>query len=142
LATVVKVLILMLSTLSRLILGSSNARIIKRYERKVAAITAFEPQLEKLTDSNLQLKTVEFRERLAKGETVDQLLPEAFAVVREAARRTLGLRHFDVQMMGGMTLHDKSIAEMKTGEGKTLVADAGRLSQCAARQGRAYGDRQ
>ncbi len=112
----------MLSTLSRLILGSSNARIVKRYERKVAAITAFEPQLEKLTDSNLQLKTVEFRERLAKGETVDQLLPEAFAVVREAAKRTLGLRHFDVQMIGGMTLHDKSIAEMKTGEGKTLVA--------------------
>jgi preprotein translocase subunit SecA len=122
LAAVVKVLTLMLSTLSRLIFGSSNARIIKRYERKVAAITAFEPQLEKLTDSNLQLKTVEFRERLAKGETVDQLLPEAFAVVREAAKRTLGLRHFDVQMIGGMTLHDKSIAEMKTGEGKTLVA--------------------
>lgn len=112
----------MLSALARLVLGSSNARIIKRYERKIAAISAFEPALKALSDMALQAKTVEFRERLAKGETLDQLLPEAFAVVREASSRVLGLRHFDVQMIGGMALHNKTIAEMKTGEGKTLVA--------------------
>ena len=112
----------MISALSRLIIGSSNARTIKRYERKVAVINALEPEMQKLTDSNLKLKTQEFRDRLAKGETADQLLPEAFAVVREAAKRVLGQRHFDVQLMGGMALNDRSIAEMRTGEGKTLVA--------------------
>ncbi len=112
----------MLAALSRLITGSSNARLLKRYERKVAAINALEPQFKALTDSNLKLKTQEFRERLAKGETVEQLLPEAFATVREAAVRVLGQRHFDVQLMGGMALNDRAIAEMRTGEGKTLVA--------------------
>jgi preprotein translocase subunit SecA len=112
----------MLAALTRLVLGSSNARILKKYEKKVAAINALEPQFVALSDSALQHKTVEFRERLAKGETLDALLPEAFATVREAAKRTLGQRHFDVQLIGGMALHDKTIAEMRTGEGKTLVA--------------------
>jgi preprotein translocase subunit SecA len=112
----------MLSALTRLIVGSSNARTLKRYERKVAVINGLEPQFAKLNDVELKGKTAEFRDRLAKGATLDDLLPEAFATVREAAKRTLGQRHFDVQLMGGMALHDKSIAEMKTGEGKTLVS--------------------
>ncbi len=112
----------MLAALSRLITGSTNARIIKRYEKKVEAINALEPQIAALTDSNLQLKTKEFRERLEKGDALEKLLPEAFAVVREAAKRVLGQRHFDVQLMGGMALNDRAIAEMRTGEGKTLVA--------------------
>src|ERR671920_2572083 len=85
-------------------------------------INPLEPQYEKLTDEQLGAKTVEFRERLAKGETLDDLLPEAFAVVREAAKRALGQRHYDVQMIGGMVLHQGRMAEMATGEGKTLVA--------------------
>ena len=85
-------------------------------------VNAFEAGLTPLTDEQLRAKTVEFRERLAKGETLDDLLPEAFAVVREAGRRTLNMRHFDVQLIGGAFLHNGTIAEMKTGEGKTLVA--------------------
>lgn len=111
----------MISALSRLVLGSSNARTLKRYEKKVAQVNALEPDFVKLTDEQLKAKTAEFRDRLAKGETLDHLLPEAFATVREAARRVLGQRHFDVQLIGGMALHDKTIAEMRTGEGKTLV---------------------
>src|SRR6185437_17085180 len=85
-------------------------------------INALEPQTKALTDDELRAKTTEFRERFAKGETLDDLLPEAFAVVREAGRRTLNMRHFDVQLIGGIVLNSGSIAEMKTGEGKTLVA--------------------
>jgi preprotein translocase subunit SecA len=112
----------MITALTRWIVGDSNARKVKRYERRIPAINALEPEIAKLTDSNLALKTKEFRDRLAKGETLDSLLPEAFAVVREASKRTLGQRHFDVQLIGGMALHEKTIAEMRTGEGKTLVA--------------------
>ena len=104
------------------IFGSKNERELKRLGKLVVGINAFEPALEKLSDSELANKTIEFRARLEKGETLDQLLPEVFACVRESARRTLGLRHFDVQMIGGMVLNAGKIAEMRTGEGKTLVA--------------------
>ena len=96
--------------------------IVKGFDKPVAKINALEPEFAKLSDEALRGKTVEFRERLAKGETLDDLLLEAFATVREAAKRTLGQRHFDVQLKGGMVLHQGKIAEMKTGEGKTLVA--------------------
>ena len=104
------------------IFGTENARELKRLRPIVAAINALEPSIQPLTDDQLRAKTAEFRERFAKGETLDDLLPEAFAVVREAGRRTLNMRHFDVQLIGGMELHKGRIAEMKTGEGKTLVA--------------------
>lgn len=102
--------------------GDFNEKEIKRMLRKVEEINRLEPQMESLADEQLRSKTDEFKARLAKGETLNDLLPEAFAVVREAARRTLQMRHFDVQLIGGMVLHDGRIAEMKTGEGKTLVA--------------------
>jgi preprotein translocase subunit SecA len=112
----------MISGLLTKIFGSRNDRLLKQYQRNVARINAFEPQISPLSDEALRAKTIEFRERVAKGETLDQLLPEAFAVVREASKRALGQRHFDVQMIGGMVLHDGKIAEMRTGEGKTLTA--------------------
>ena len=112
----------MLGALARSLFGTANDRIVKGFDKPVAKINALEPELAKLTDEQLRAKTTEFRERLAKGETLDDLLVEAFAAVREAAKRTLGQRHFDVQLMGGMVLHEGKIAEMKTGEGKTLVA--------------------
>ena len=112
----------MFARLARAIFGSSNDRALKRHERRVPAIAAWEPKLQALSDEELRGKTAEFRRRLEAGETLDDLLEEAFATVREAARRVLGLRHFDVQMIGGMVLHEGRIAEMKTGEGKTLVA--------------------
>ncbi|NLB06685.1 MAG: preprotein translocase subunit SecA, partial [Desulfobulbaceae bacterium] len=104
------------------IFGSKNDRMIKQYRRAVRAINEFEATIEPLSDSELAAKTVEFRERIAQGATVDELLPEAFAVVREAARRVLGERHYDVQLIGGMVLHEGRIAETKTGEGKTLTS--------------------
>ncbi len=104
------------------IFGSRNERLVRQYSKAVQAINALEPAMQALSDEQLRAKTDEFKARLAKGETLDQLLPEAFAAVREASRRTLGLRHFDVQMIGGMVLHNGKIAEMRTGEGKTLVA--------------------
>ena len=104
------------------LLGTSSESKLKKLKPKVAAINALEPQMQKLTDEQLRHKTVEFRERLKNGETLDDLLVEAFAVVREAGVRTVGMRHFDVQLLGGMVLHQGRIAEMKTGEGKTLVA--------------------
>ncbi|HUZ63991.1 MAG TPA: preprotein translocase subunit SecA [Acetobacteraceae bacterium] len=112
----------MFGPLARAIFGTNNDRSLKAYRRQVPRINALEPVIAELSDEDLRGKTAEFRERLAQGTTLDELLPEAFAVVREAAKRTLGQRHFDVQMIGGMVLHDGKIAEMKTGEGKTLVA--------------------
>jgi preprotein translocase subunit SecA len=112
----------MLQNIFKKIFGSRNERLVKQYMQKVRAINALEPAMEKLSDEELRGKTVEFRERLAKGETLDQLLPEAFAVVREGSKRSLGMRHFDVQLVGGMVLHDGKISEMRTGEGKTLMA--------------------
>ena len=104
------------------IFGSRNERLIKQYRRQVAAINKLEPAMETLSDAELQAKTQEFRDRIAKGATTDELLTEAFAVVREASKRVLGMRHFDVQLIGGMVLNDGKIAEMRTGEGKTLTA--------------------
>ena len=112
----------MISGLLKKIFGSRNDRLIKQYAQTVKRINAFEPQLTGLSDEQIRAKTDEFKARLANGETLDDILPEAFAVVREAGKRVLGLRHFDVQMIGGMVLHHNKIAEMRTGEGKTLVA--------------------
>ena len=112
----------MLNKLVRKIFGSRNDRLVKRMLKSVEQINVLEPGLQALSDEALAAKTGEFRERLARGETTDALLPEVFAVVREASRRALGMRHFDVQMIGGMVLNQGKIAEMRTGEGKTLVA--------------------
>ncbi|HLO62096.1 MAG TPA: preprotein translocase subunit SecA [Azonexus sp.] len=111
----------MISGLLKKIFGSRNDRLIKQYTQTVKRINALEPALQALSDEQLQAKTDEFRQRHANGESLDDLLPEAFAVVREAGKRVLGMRHFDVQMIGGMVLHYGKIAEMRTGEGKTLV---------------------
>src|SRR5262245_48490363 len=104
------------------IFGSRNERLLKQYAQTVVAINALEAELAKLSDEALRGKTDEFRKRIAGGAAIDEVLPEAFAVVREASKRTLRMRHFDVQMVGGMVLHNGKISEMKTGEGKTLVA--------------------
>ncbi|WP_233832197.1 preprotein translocase subunit SecA [Paraburkholderia sp. ZP32-5] len=104
------------------IFGSRNQRLVKQYQKTVAAINALEPQIEQLTDEQLRAKTGEFRQRVASGESLDKILPEAFAVCREASKRVLKMRHFDVQLIGGMALHYGKIGEMRTGEGKTLVA--------------------
>ncbi|HEY2022298.1 preprotein translocase subunit SecA [Paraburkholderia sp.] len=104
------------------IFGSRNQRLVKQYQKTVAAINALEPQIEQLTDEQLRAKTGEFRQRVASGESLDKILPEAFAVCREASKRVLKMRHFDVQLIGGMALHYGKISEMRTGEGKTLVA--------------------
>ncbi len=112
----------MFDTFLKSIFGSRNERLLKQYRKTVVQINALEPAMEKLTDAELKAKTDEFKERYAKGETLQQMLPEAFAVVREGGKRALGMRHFDVQLIGGMVLNDGKIAEMRTGEGKTLVA--------------------
>jgi preprotein translocase subunit SecA len=112
----------MISGLLKKIFGSRNDRLIKQYSQTVTRINALEPAIQALSDDQLRAKTDEFKQRLAAGEKLDDLLPEAFAVVREAGKRALGMRHFDVQMIGGMVLHHGKIAEMRTGEGKTLVA--------------------
>jgi len=112
----------MFGSIARAIFGTANDRSLKAYQRRVPQINALEPAMQALSDEALGAKTAEFKERLADGATLDDILPEAFAAVREAARRALGQRHFDVQLVGGMVLHDGKIAEMKTGEGKTLVA--------------------
>ena len=112
----------MLNNLLKKIFGSRNDRLIKQYFQAVGVINALEPGFEVLTDIELRAKTDEFKSRIAEGETLDALLPEAFAVVREASKRVLGMRHFGVQLIGGMVLHSGKIAEMRTGEGKTLMA--------------------
>src|SRR5918995_6812449 len=112
----------MIGQLLAKVIGTQNEREIKRLRPAVAEISALEPQIQALTDEQLRDKTNEFRKRIADGASIDDLLVEAFAVVREAGRRVLNMRHFDVQLMGGMVLHSGKIAEMKTGEGKTLVA--------------------
>lgn len=112
----------MLIKLLTKVFGSRNDRTLRRMRKAVALINQMEPEMEKLSDDELKAKTNEFRERLAKGATVESLLPEAFATVREASKRVFGMRHFDVQLLGGMVLNDRCIAEMRTGEGKTLTA--------------------
>ena len=111
----------MINILTR-IFGSRNERLLKQYGSIVRQINALEPAISALSDADLAGKTVEFKGRFAQGEALDALLPEAFAVVREAGKRALQMRHFDVQLIGGMALHNGKIAEMRTGEGKTLVA--------------------
>ncbi|MFT0213219.1 preprotein translocase subunit SecA [Pseudomonas sp. F1_0610] len=111
----------MFAPLFRKIFGSKNDREVKRMLKTVKVVNAFEDELKTLSDTELQAKTLSFRERLGKGEILEQILPEAFAVCREASRRVMGMRHFDVQLIGGMALHEGKIAEMRTGEGKTLV---------------------
>ncbi|MBL8435782.1 MAG: preprotein translocase subunit SecA [Zoogloea sp.] len=112
----------MIAGLLKKIFGSRNDRLIRQYSQKVRAINALEPKIQALSDQELRGKTEEFRQRVAGGESLDALLPEAFAVVREAGKRVHGMRHFDMQLVGGMVLHDGKIAEMRTGEGKTLTA--------------------
>ena len=112
----------MISTLFKRIFGSRNDRLVKQYAQKVLSINAMEPAMQALSDEALKAKTEEFKQRHANGETLEQLLPEAFAVVREVGKRVLGMRHFDVQLIGGMVLNAGKIGEMRTGEGKTLVA--------------------
>jgi len=104
------------------IFGSRNERLLKQYRKTVAQINALEPTLEKLSDEALRAKTDEFKSRVTNGETLDALLPEAYAVVREASKRVMKMRHFDVQLLGGIALHQGKISEMRTGEGKTLTA--------------------
>src|SRR5271157_2880441 len=104
------------------VLGTKNERELKRLGARVVEINALEPEMQKLPDADFPLRTSQLKERLAQGATLDEILPEAFALCREAGRRTLNMRHFDVQLIGGMVLHEGRIAEMKTGEGKTLVA--------------------
>jgi len=115
----------MFAPLLKKLFGSKNEREVKRMLKTVQLVNAFEEQMVALSDEQLRAKTQEFKARIAKGETLDQLLPEAFAVAREAGKRVMGMRHFDVQLIGGMTLHEGMIAEMRTGEGKTLVATLG-----------------
>ncbi len=112
----------MISNVLKKIFGSRNERLLKQYRKTVVTINGHEPAMQQLSDEQLGAKTVEFKARLAQQETLDDILPEAFAVVREASKRVLGMRHFDVQLIGGMVLHAGKIAEMRTGEGKTLVA--------------------
>ena len=112
----------MFAPLLRKVFGSKNDRDVKRMQKAVRSVNALEEQMQALSDEQLQAKTIEFRERLSQGETLNKILPEAFAVCREAGKRVMGMRHFDVQLIGGMALHEGKIAEMRTGEGKTLVA--------------------
>ncbi|MDU6148867.1 MAG: preprotein translocase subunit SecA, partial [Neisseria subflava] len=112
----------MLTNIAKKIFGSRNDRLLKQYRKSVAKINALEKQMQALSDAELQAKTAEFKQRLADGQSLDDILVEAFAVCREASSRVLGMRHFDVQLIGGMVLHNGKIAEMRTGEGKTLVA--------------------
>ncbi|MEO6172279.1 MAG: preprotein translocase subunit SecA [Arenimonas sp.] len=112
----------MLNSLLTRIFGSRNERLLRQFQKNIDRINSLEPEMEKLDDDGLRAKTDEFKARIEKGETLDQLLPEAFAVCREASKRVIGLRHYDVQLVGGMVLHSGRIAEMRTGEGKTLVA--------------------
>ena len=132
----------MIGALARKFFGSANDRRVKGYQSRVDAINALEPEIAALSDEALKARTAEFRAQLAGGKTLDDILVPAFATVREAAKRTLGQRHFDVQLIGGMVLHEGDIAEMKTGEGKTLVATlavylnalAGQRRPCRHRQ--------
>src|SRR5665811_79662 len=112
----------MISNILKSIFGSRNDRLLKEYRQTVVAINALEAEVAKLSDEELRGKTTLFKQRVTQGEALDALLPEAFAVVREAGKRVLQMRHFDVQLIGGMVLHEGKISEMRTGEGKTLMA--------------------
>src|SRR5690606_7994753 len=113
---------IMFAPLLKKMFGSKNERELKRMLKTVHAINALEEGLNRLSDDELKAKTVEYKARVGNGESLDSMLPEAFALVREASKRVMGMRHFDVQLIGGLVLHEGKIAEMKTGEGKTLVS--------------------
>ncbi|HVX79902.1 MAG TPA: preprotein translocase subunit SecA, partial [Devosiaceae bacterium] len=113
---------MVVAAIAKRIFGSANERAVRRYQSRVDAINALEPEFAKLSDDELRQKTADYKKAYQDGRSLDELLIPAFAVVREASKRTLGMRHFDVQLIGGMVLHDRGIAEMRTGEGKTLVA--------------------
>ena len=132
----------MIGAVARKLFGSANDRRIRGYQPRVNAINALEKELEALSDDALKARTGELKQKLADGASLDDILVDAFATVREASKRTLGQRHFDVQLIGGMILHEGKISEMKTGEGKTLVATLAGLSQCARRARRACRHRQ
>src|SRR5262245_1376975 len=125
----------MLTAVARKLFGSANDRRVRKYQPRVDAINALEPELEKLTDEQLRARTDDFKKQVADGATLEDLLVPAFATVREAAKRTLGQRHFDVQLIGGMVLHEGRIAELKTGEGKTLLATLPVYLNALARRG-------
>lgn len=122
-------------SLLKKVFGTRNDRLLRHYRKLVEKVNAFEPVLQKLSDAELQSKTPEFRARLAQGMSLNDLLPEAFAVVREASRRVMGMRHFDVQLIGGMVLHDGKISEMRTGEGKTLMGTLAAYLNALAERG-------
>ncbi len=112
----------MLTSLFKKVFGNKNDRELKRMGRLVKLINAFEEEIEKLSDAEIIAKTEDFKQQVANGTSLEAILPEAFALVREASKRSMKLRHFDVQLIGGITLHEGNVAEMRTGEGKTLVA--------------------
>ncbi len=126
----------MIARILAMIMGTNNARQLRKIQPIVDKINALEPAISALSDESLANKTVLLKERLAKGETLDDILPEAFAVVREASKRKIGQRHYDVQFIGGIVLHQGKISEMKTGEGKTLTATLTSLFKCACGQRR------
>ena len=128
----------MLDNLLAKVFGTKHEREVKRISPMVAAISDLEPEVQKLSDEQLAAKTAEFKQRIGQGEPLDDLLIEAFAVCREAGRRVLFMRHFDVQLVGGIVLHEGKIAEMKTGEGKTLVATLSAYLNALEGKGRAH----
>ncbi len=132
----------MIGAVARKLFGSANERRIRSYQPRVAEINALEKELEALSDEALRARTDAFKKQVADGTSLDDILVPAFATVREAAKRTLGQRHFDVQLIGGMILHEGKIAEMKTGEGKTLVATLAVYLNALVRARRARGHRQ
>src|SRR6266704_6220696 len=127
--------LIMITNLLTKIFGSRNERLLKQYSSVVRQINALEAPVSALSDDELRARTVALKERVGNGEELDAVIPEAFAVVREASKRTLQMRHFDVQLLGGMVLHNGKIAEMKTGEGKTLVATLPAYLNALAGQG-------
>ena len=125
----------MLASIAKAIFGSANDRYVRSLDRTIATINALEPQIKAFSDDELRAQTQKFREQLESGKTLDDILPEAFATVREASVRVLGMRHFDVQLVGGIVLHRGEIAEMRTGEGKTLVAPLAAVLNALAGRG-------
>ena len=116
------------------IFGSRNDRLLKQYRKRADRISALEAQFEQLSDEQLRAKTQQFKEQVAAGTSLEDVLPEAFAVVREGSKRVMKMRHFDVQLLGGMALHEGKIAEMGTGEGKTLTATLAEIGRASCRE--------
>ena len=130
----------MIGSLIKKIVGSKNERELRRIQPLVEKINQLEPEISPLSDDQLRAKTTLFKERIERGESIEEILPEAFAVVRETAKRTLGERHYDVQLIGGIVLHEGKISEMATGEGKTLVSTLPAYLNALKGEGRPYCD--